>query len=68
MITPEARIKIFALEVIALGMATGLTYREGAIAARVLSLMCEAIDKDPNVNDEELEARMLTFIREELAK
>jgi hypothetical protein len=49
-------------------MASGLTYREGTIAARALLMMTEAIDKDPNVNEEQLEARVLALIREELAK
>jgi hypothetical protein len=68
MSAPEVRIKTFVVEMVVLGMASGLTYREGTIAARALLMMTEAIDKDPNVNEEQLEARVLALIREELAK
>jgi hypothetical protein len=66
--TAEDRIADFCLMMVALAIKSGLTWREGVIAARAQVLIIEAIDKDALVNDEELEAVALKFIREELAK
>lgn len=58
------RITEVAEHCISIGIVSGLSYKDGIIAFKAITMVMEIIDKDPSFDDTQLAKTLLKFVQE----